>query len=125
LVIFPFAPPTDQTSDSNSSGFSARSRNIRGKAKFALHPLDDRRQCYAGRAPISFAKPDTLYSPIRVETRVWRLPLHDDANETCTLGISLLDLVIAACKRSRETEPRFSDDFFRYQAKTASRPGKI
>jgi hypothetical protein len=125
LVISPFA--LDQTSNSNSSGFSARSRNIRGKAKFTLHPLDDRRQCYAGRVPISFAKPDTLYSPIRVETRLWRLPLHDDANETCThLGSAFLTaLAIAACKRSRETEPRFSDGFFRYQAKTASRSGKI
>jgi hypothetical protein len=56
-----------------------------------LHPLDYRRQRHTGRIPISFAKPDTPYSPIRVETRFWRLPLHDDANETFTFGVSLLD----------------------------------
>jgi hypothetical protein len=31
--------------------------------------------------------------------------------------------VIADCKRSRDTELRFSEGFFRYQAKTAP-PGK-
>jgi hypothetical protein len=93
-----------------------RSRNVRAKTKLALHPLDDRRQCQAGRILIGFAKPD-----IRIERRLWRLPLHDDANETCTLGSAFLTaLVIADCKRSRETELRFSEGFFRYQAKTMS-----
>jgi hypothetical protein len=79
-----------------------------------LHPLDDRRQCQ----PISFAEQDALYSPIRIETRLWRLPLHDDANEPAHLGSAFLTaLVIADCKRSRETELRMSGGFFRCQAK--------
>jgi hypothetical protein len=67
-----------------------RSRNVRAKTKLALHPLDDRRQ-YQERVLIGFAKPDVLYSLIRIKRRLWRLPLHDDADETCTLGIGLLD----------------------------------
>jgi hypothetical protein len=79
-----------------------------------LHPLNDRRQCLAGRALIGFAKPDILYSPIRIQRRLRRLPLYDDANEN--LQVSLL----GDCKRSRETELRMSDGFFRFQAKTTS-----
>jgi hypothetical protein len=84
-----------------------------------LHPLNDRRQCLAGRALIGFAKPDILYSPIRIQRRLRRLPLYDDANEN--LQVSLLDsLSDGDCKRSRETELRMSDGFFRFQAKTTS-----
>ena len=59
----------------------------------------------ARRIPISFAEQDALYSPIRIETRLWRLPLHDDANEPAQLGSAFLTaLVIADCKRSRDIE---------------------
>jgi hypothetical protein len=37
------------------------------------------------------AVPNTSYSPIRIETLLGRLSLHNDANETFTLGVSLLD----------------------------------
>jgi hypothetical protein len=68
-----------------------------------LHPLDDRRQCQD--VSRSFAEQDARYSPIRIETRLWRLPLHDDANEPAQLGSAFLTaLVIADCKRSRDTE---------------------
>jgi hypothetical protein len=40
-----------------------RFRNVRAKTKLAFYPIDDRRQCQAGRILIGFAKPDTLYSP--------------------------------------------------------------
>ncbi len=39
---------------------------MRSKNKFALHPLDYRRQRFAGLIAISFAEPNTFYSPIRV-----------------------------------------------------------
>jgi len=64
---------------------------MRGKNKFALHPLDYRRQRFAALIPISFAEPNTSYSPIRIETRLGRLPLHDNASKSFTVRVSLLD----------------------------------
>jgi hypothetical protein len=92
-----------------------------------LHPLDDSRQCHAARIPISFAEQDTFYSPIRIETRLWRLTLQMTRTKPAPFRSArsafLTALVIADCKRSREIELRFSERFFRYQAKTAP-PGK-
>ena len=75
------------------------------KTKLTLHPLDDSRQCHTARIPISFAEQDTFYSPIRIETRLWRLT-HDDANETCTLPVSLVSLLDSLSDRRLQTRAR-------------------
>jgi hypothetical protein len=64
---------------------------VRRKNEFALHPLDDRRYRLAALIPISIAAPNTSYSPIRIQTRLGRLSLHDDTDESFTVRASLLD----------------------------------
>jgi hypothetical protein len=64
---------------------------MRGKNKLALHSLDYRRQRFARLVPISVAKSNTFYSPIRVEMGLGRLSLHDNADKSFTVRVSLLD----------------------------------
>jgi len=45
---------------------SIRFRNMRGKNKFSLHPLDYGCQRFAGLIAISFAELNAFYSPIRI-----------------------------------------------------------
>jgi len=78
-----------------------RSGSVRAKTKLALHPLNDRRQCQAGRVLIGFAKPDILYSPIRIQRRLRRLPLYDDANETCRSAFSTALAMATANARTK------------------------
>jgi hypothetical protein len=73
---------------------------MRGKNKFALHPLDYRCERFAGLIPISFAEPNTSYSPIRAEPCLGRFPLYDNADESFTIRVSLLD---SFCDRRLQT----------------------
>jgi hypothetical protein len=103
--------------DFNSPGFG-RSGSVRAKTKLALHPLNDRRQCQAGRVLIGFAKPDILYSQSASKGAlgVYRCTM----TPTKPAGRLLDSLSDGDCKRSHETELRMSDGFFRFQAKTTS-----
>jgi hypothetical protein len=76
---FDFSSP-GSSGDPETSAARLNSRSIRSTIAASARTYPD-----------SFAEQDALYSSIRIETRLWRLPLHDDANETCTLRVSLLD----------------------------------
>jgi hypothetical protein len=72
-----------------------------------LHSLYNRRERLRGLIPISFAEPDAFDGPICVETRLGRLPLHDNADKRFTAGIGFLDRFgdrrLQVLKRDRTT----------------------
>lgn len=78
-----------------------------GKPELALHSLYNRRERLRGLIPISFAEPDAFDGPICVETRLGRLPLHDNADKRFTAGIGFLDSFgdrrLQVLKRDRTT----------------------